>query len=44
MAWRQRRHEQFHAIEKLADIRYPLIDTAPLMNDWIARNPGGPRQ
>jgi hypothetical protein len=36
--WRQRRHEQFHAIENLADICYPLIDTAPLMNDWIARN------
>jgi hypothetical protein len=28
--WSQSRHEEIRSIEKLADIRYPLIDTAPL--------------
>jgi hypothetical protein len=36
--WRQSQHEQFRSIDKLADIRYPLIDTAALQNDVIPRN------
>jgi hypothetical protein len=36
--WCQRRNEQFRMIEKLANIRYPLIDIELLMNDWIARS------
>jgi hypothetical protein len=33
--WSQSRHEEIRSIEKLADIRYPLIDTAPLQADII---------
>jgi hypothetical protein len=36
--WRKSRHEKFTEIENLAEIRHPLIDIEPLMNDWIARS------